>query len=349
MIQAFLIASRICVAGANALSRILKKAWKEEPFDPRPLMKNLSGRMAPGEERFRFVVFGDTELEPESQPLFDFAEQLHPDFIVHLGDIVDRGADILTMDWDRLAKRHGRLFRRIPFWPVIGNHEIRGNLKWANGSRFKQFFGLDKDYYSFDCGRFRFIILSWSFTEQIMNGEASQSTEIDWLREELDSSTGKEVILCLHRSIHTVGRNIPPVRELENLCRQYGIRLVFGGHDHVYYRTCRDGVTYITSGMGGNRLHPLYGVGKTIEEDVYLGRKLQSEQLVWRKTGQKTEEPFPSESHGLVEAVVEDNRLTVRALSLSGIEIDRFVLDLSDSEEKQADVLEPLYSGVTTP
>ncbi|HQO36513.1 MAG TPA: metallophosphoesterase family protein [bacterium] len=137
-----LIASRICAASAIALSRILNKVWMAKPFDPRPLMAGVKKRFLLSEERFTFVVFGDTELKPGSERVFHFAEQLAPDFMIHLGDLVHRGADVLTRDWDLLAEQHGRLFRRIPFWPVIGNHEFRGNLKWANGSRFKQFFGL---------------------------------------------------------------------------------------------------------------------------------------------------------------------------------------------------------------
>jgi hypothetical protein len=42
---------------------------------------------------------------------------------------------------------------------------------------------------------------------------------------------------------------------LDSLFQKHGVKLVFQGHDHLYYRTVRSGITYVVTGGGGA---PLY-------------------------------------------------------------------------------------------
>ena len=51
---------------------------------------------------------------------------------------------------------------------------------------------------------------------------------------------------------------------------KHGIKLVFQGHDHNYYHTVRDGITYIVTGGGGAPLYPDRNRAQAIEGDVFV-------------------------------------------------------------------------------
>jgi hypothetical protein len=76
-------------------------------------------------------------------------------------------------------------------------------------------------------------------------------------------AAGRFIIPFYHKATYSIGphasqRDIWEMRPvLHDLFRKHGIRLVFQGHDHIYYRTIRDGVAYVVTGGGGA---PLYGL-----------------------------------------------------------------------------------------
>ena len=51
------------------------------------------------------------------------------------------------------------------------------------------------------------------------------------------------------------GNNTTVQNDLEPLFRQYGVSIVFGGHNHYYARATVDGIQHLTVGGGGA---PLY-------------------------------------------------------------------------------------------
>jgi hypothetical protein len=51
---------------------------------------------------------------------------------------------------------------------------------------------------------------------------------------------------------------------------QYGVDLVFSGHDHYYYRTVRNGVTYITTGGAGADLYTNEDTSEWQDGDVFF-------------------------------------------------------------------------------
>jgi hypothetical protein len=88
-------------------------------------------------------------------------------------------------------------------------------------------------------------------------------------------AAGRFIVPFYHKAIFSVGPHathhdiweLRPV--LHDLFRKYGVQLAFQGHDHLYYRTIRDGVTYVVTGGGGA---PLYGPNHTelgVPGDVY--------------------------------------------------------------------------------
>ena len=63
---------------------------------------------------------------------------------------------------------------------------------------------------------------------------------------------------------------------MEPLFRQYGIDLVFNGHDHDYERSVANGITYIVTGGGGA---PLYAKGQPDPASVYFTSTYHSVQV----------------------------------------------------------------------
>src|SRR5262245_26116454 len=74
-------------------------------------------------EAYSFVLIGDTQKNPRvTQKIATLAFQRRPNFVVHLGDVVDNGPD--KKEWtNELFGPCNELFGRVPVYPCIGNHE----------------------------------------------------------------------------------------------------------------------------------------------------------------------------------------------------------------------------------
>ena len=72
---------------------------------------------------FSFIAYGDNKNGPfNHEKIANLVLKERPNFVVHNGDLVDRGGAL--KQWDRLFFTPTRnLIREIPLFPVIGNHE----------------------------------------------------------------------------------------------------------------------------------------------------------------------------------------------------------------------------------
>ena len=79
--------------------------------------------------------------------------------------------------------------------------------------------------------------------------------------------------VLFHEGPFSVGPHGPTpeaLRYLHPLFARYKPRAVFCGHDHLYYRTTRDGVTYFVTGGGGAPLYtPDRAAQVAVAGDVY--------------------------------------------------------------------------------
>src|SRR5262249_3971753 len=75
------------------------------------------------DDAFSFVLIGDTQRNPTvTGKIATLAWQRRPNFVVHLGDVVDHGPS--KKQWtDDLFGPCKELFCRVPVYPCIGNHE----------------------------------------------------------------------------------------------------------------------------------------------------------------------------------------------------------------------------------
>ena len=149
---------------------------------------------------------------------------------------------------------------------------------------------------------------------------------LDWLENDLRTTRQFWKIVYFHHPPFAGGPNEnDPLATLARNClvpiiERYGVQLVLNGHEHSYQRTFPltgqqivtkgNGTVYVTSGGGGYGLyaaysHPLVAVGHSV--------------------------------HHYLRVDVGTSRLTVRAIGLSGEEIDSFDLaplpEISDSIE----------------
>jgi acid phosphatase len=86
------------------------------------------------------------------------------------------------------------------------------------------------------------------------------SSQHAWLEKELQAVPGdvKFVAVLFHHPIISSGpypdeKNL--AKRLLPLLEKHRVDIVFVGHEHVYERSCKNGITHVTTGGGGAPLH----------------------------------------------------------------------------------------------
>jgi 3',5'-cyclic AMP phosphodiesterase CpdA len=214
---------------------------------------------------FGFVVLADTQWQPKvAGSLANAAWEFRPNFVVIAGDLVDAGNTKVqwTNDFFGALKP---LVERVPFYPVLGNHE--------QDTRFYyEYMSLPNPeyYYTYRFGNTQFFMLD-------TNRDVRPGTEqFKWLEKELAASTARWKI-CVHhqppfssdddygndwkRPIRRATLGDMKSKPLVELYDRFGVDIVWCGHIHSYERTWlirngkpveKDGTLYmITGGAGG--------------------------------------------------------------------------------------------------
>ncbi len=129
---------------------------------------------------------------------------------------------------------------------VRGNHEGSATY-WKR--YFPQVFQPGGLYWSFDYGPMHIAMLD-QYTSY-----SPGSTQYNWLQNDLAASTKTWKFVVLHEPGWSAGgghgNNTAVQNNLEPLFRQYGVSIVFGGHNHYYARAVVDGIQHLTVGGGG--------------------------------------------------------------------------------------------------
>ncbi|HUW11296.1 MAG TPA: metallophosphoesterase [Anaerolineae bacterium] len=206
---------------------------------------------------FSFAVIGDThsgvyefprrkrEIDRTHQSLVDRMATLSPDFYLHVGDLVQEGADLAA--WDEFFAIEEELLKAVTMFPTLGNHE-------RNHQNYFDYFHLpgNERWYSFDYGNAHFVCLE-------VDGYAAtapDSEQYRWLQNDLANTSQLWKLVFFHFPAYSSGGGFgssPEVQaHLVPLFQRYGVDIVFNGHEHNYQRNVADGVTYVqTSGGGG--------------------------------------------------------------------------------------------------
>ena len=247
---------------------------------------------------FRFVAYGDTRSNPDAhRRIIARIMSLHPEFVLQTGDLVADGRN--SAQWDEFnAIKQPLKAAHIAYYPARGNHDAgRYYIKqvtepYDSGNGY---------YYAFTRHHNRFITV-----DNFEDFDAG-SAQYKWLEVELAKARTSAVntFVLFHEGPFSVGPHGPTpasVRYLHPLFVKYHPRIVFCGHDHLYYRTVRDGVQYVVTGGGGAELYSPVNSDLAILGDVYV------------------------KAHHVVLCEVDGSRVTVTAITDEGKVIDKLTV-----------------------
>jgi hypothetical protein len=224
---------------------------------------------------FNFAVASDFGCSENARNTIKNMEDKKPELVLPLGDLsVDKTAncwlDLISTFDDK---------SEITF----GYHDVKDGESKLN--QYKDAFGLDNLYYSFDYRHVHFLIMSalsdfnvtsdqYKFIEKDLK-TASENQNIDW------------IVVTSYGPFYTSPSAHPAKNDIRNIYHPlfdtYGVDLVLQGHNHNYQRTYpvtfnadkksnptvtnafttgygnNDGVIYAIVGTGGEGFHPLEG------------------------------------------------------------------------------------------
>jgi 3',5'-cyclic AMP phosphodiesterase CpdA len=216
-------------------------------------------------EPIDLIVLGDSGGGGDYQrAVRDRMTETRADLVLHVGDLAYPNATVERMD-SRVFAMYAPLLRSIPFLPVIGNHDVRGD----GGAAFDDVFALPNAiagarYYAFDWGMLHIAALD---TERDLEQQAR------WLEDDLSRTRARWVIVMGHRpmrssGIHGAERAL--ARTIAPVIARHRVPLVLAGHDHHYERLRPiDGTTFIVTGGGGHSVRSfLPGPDTAIAEPV---------------------------------------------------------------------------------
>ncbi|MDE3000498.1 MAG: metallophosphoesterase [Gemmatimonadota bacterium] len=216
---------------------------------------------------FEFVVLGDTHymLDPGGRSLefesrrkqtaradtaLGLAASLRPDFIVHMGDLVQEYPETRRHE-EALEKARAQLEGLgVNVFHVAGNHDVGDKLDPAMPTlpvtsesleRYRSRFG--PSWYSFDRRGCHFIVVN----SQILNTDLPESvSQRDWLERDLERHGRKRVFLFLHLPLFLEHPDEPCVGNYDNigqpdrvwildLVRRHRVEAVCAAHVHFAF------------------------------------------------------------------------------------------------------------------
>ena len=269
-------------------------------------------------ERFTFVAYGDTRSNPVAHArIIREIVGLRPEFVLQSGDLVSNGrSPAQWAEFDRITQPLRDA--RIAYYPARGNHDLGDIYPRYVPAAFDSGDKTHRLYYAFTRHRSRFIIVD------SMQPYEPGSAQYVWLQGELARAqrTAVNTFVMFHEAPFSVGPHGPTPeaqRFLHPLFVRYRPRAVFCGHDHLYYRTTRDGVTYLVTGGGGAPPYRPENAQVAIPGDVYqrdvdgLGRPLGDAQ-------------YDALVYHAIRCDVDGPRVTLTAIRPDGSVIDRVTL-----------------------
>lgn len=204
-------------------------------------------------------VFGDTRSgHADHRAVVSALAQAAPHLGFNTGDLVANGSDAAL--WDIFCEVEAVLARDVALYPALGNHE-------GTGSLYLDLFELPADspsperYYTVHYGTVLGIVL-----DQYGNDYDLGSEQATWLEQVLSDSQGdpniRHRLVFFHHGPYdsgSHGSNLTVRSALVPLFEQYGVGIVFSGHDHDYERGTVNGVKYVVTGGGGAELYSVSG------------------------------------------------------------------------------------------
>jgi hypothetical protein len=225
-----------------------------------PLPVSAAAVVAPASDpdHFMFAVGGDNRsaaryvpMPPTARQVFSEFRLLRPAFALWTGDSIYGSDDTVGEARAEYADfLQAAAEGRTPLFNAPGNHEIydRTDMETAYEATMGRLYG------SFDYGHSHFIALD---TEEVGHKPGVGRAQRDWLRQDLEANRGAAHIFVFShhplfpRTPNGGFANSAARDELHRLFVEFGVKTVFSGHEHLYYKSVHDGITYVVTGGCG--------------------------------------------------------------------------------------------------
>jgi len=210
------------------------------------LAQDLDVRMPLESKSVRFAVIGDSGTGERAQ--YEVAEKMELyrqkvnfDFVIMLGDNIYGGHRPHDFKKKFELPYHALLDAGVKFYASLGNHDD------PDERLYKPFNMGGQRYYTFNKGDVQFFVLDSNYMDP---------TQLSWVEENLQKSKAKWKIAYFHHPLYSNGRSHGPDLDLRSrlgpLFREYGVNVVFSGHEHVYERVRpEDSIHYFILGNSG--------------------------------------------------------------------------------------------------
>ncbi len=165
------------------------------------------------------------------------------DFILHTGDVVTNSK--YEYEWSWMLNDNFTYLSKMPMMVAAGNHDTVYNsnaydlFKHFNNNLPTQDSTARGYYYSFTYGNAKFIVLNTNEN----GGGALDTEQYDWLIDELENNDSTWTFVAMHAPLYSCGRSGDGVgadflrKQLQGVFADYGVDIVFQGHDHLVQRT----------------------------------------------------------------------------------------------------------------
>ena len=218
-----------------------------------------------GDKRFTIGVVADThvnekedfsaspypanaEANPRARYIFSQMEQAKPEFIVHLGDMVNPVPELPS--YNEAAENFNNIANELnrPLYLVPGNHDIGDKpVSWMPAGRvneeyitlYEKYFG--KHYFSYDHLECHFIIIN---APLINVGGDVEEEQARWLEADLAQNADKRIFMFSHYPIYVSDPEEPETYDnigepgrswLLELIHRYKPEAVLTGHVHNFW------------------------------------------------------------------------------------------------------------------
>jgi 3',5'-cyclic AMP phosphodiesterase CpdA len=195
----------------------------------------------------RFAVIGDMGNGRQTQ--YDTAQEMVKarqsfpfQFVITDGDNILGGHS--PRDFERKFELPYKplLDAGVKFYACLGNHD-------PASERVYKFFNMKgENYYAFTKANVRFLALDSNYMDP---------KQLSWLRSQLQNAPKSDWKICyFHHPLYSSARKHGPATDLRLLLQpifvEYGVDVVFSGHEHVYERIKpQDGIYYFIEGASG--------------------------------------------------------------------------------------------------